>query len=94
MHLLKAALALFFALAVAIPARAAPQPVEHARGGQKSETLFATGLQAPDVEPLMRGLLAEGVQVAVFAACFLALDDDQTCIEIAGKARTSATKLR
>ena len=59
-------------LAFATPARAAG---------------VSTGIQATDVAPLVRGVFAQSVQVFVYAGCFLALDDDQTCIEIAGKAR-------
>jgi hypothetical protein len=46
-----------------------------------------TGLQAPDVAPLVHGIVTESVHTLVFAGCFLALDDNATCIDIAGKAR-------
>jgi hypothetical protein len=50
-----------------------------------------TGLSAPDVGPIVFGIVAEGVHMATFAGCFLALDDNQTCAEIAGKARDKVT---
>lgn len=77
MNLLRTLAVTFAALAFALPTRAAP----------KGEVLFATGLHAHEVEPLVRGVLAQGLQVAVFTTCFLALDDNQTCLEISGKAR-------
>lgn len=77
MNALRALVVSFAALALALPAQAAP----------KGELVFSTGLHAHEIEPLVRGVLAQGLQVAAFATCFLALDDDQTCIEISGRVR-------
>ncbi|HEY4223241.1 MAG TPA: hypothetical protein VGO62_17910 [Myxococcota bacterium] len=68
------------ALALA-PLTAAPAPI-------------ATGLHAPDVGPLVAGVVIEGVHTLVFAGCFLALDDGDTCIEIAGKARDDVASVK
>jgi hypothetical protein len=78
MNLLAPALVVLMALAFSAPAHAAPPA---------PRTLFSTGLHAHEVEPLATGILAQAVQVAVFATCFLALDDNTTCMEISGKAR-------
>ena len=52
----------------------------------------STGLHANEVEPLMRGVLAMSAQVMTYWGCFLALDDDDVCIRIADRARTTALR--
>lgn len=53
--------------------------------------VWQSGISAPDVAPLVHGVVAESVQTLVFAGCFLALDDGPTCIQIAGRARDGVT---
>ena len=90
-HAFAAALAL--ALALLAPAvRAAPTaPLvvapSAALAPASASVGFHTGLHAPDVGPLVVGVVADGAQMLVFAGCFLALDDNDTCIDLAGKAR-------
>ncbi len=84
--------ALFAASLTAFAAPAQPAPRAHPPPAVAAlfapvSPVFETGLSAPDVGPLVQGVIAEGVHTLVFAGCFLALDDGQTCVEIAGHAR-------
>ena len=52
--------------------------------------LLALPARADPTSDLAKGLVTQGVQMLAFAGCFLALDDDQTCIEVATRARDQA----
>jgi hypothetical protein len=92
MNLLRATLAVLFALAFAVPSQASPEIASSLRSRSQPQALFATGMHANQVEPLVRGIAIETASVAVYTTCYLALASDSTCVDVASKARTSLTR--
>jgi hypothetical protein len=94
MNLLRATLAVLFALAFAVPSQAAPEVASIAtpRSKTQPQVMFATGLHANQVEPIVRGFAVETASVAVYTTCFLALASESTCVDVASRARTSLTR--
>ena len=93
MNLLRATLAVLFALAFAVPSQASPElasPVRTSRA--QPQAMFATGMHANQVEPIVRGIAIETTSVAVYATCFLALASESTCVDVASRARTSLSR--
>ena len=41
---------------------------------------------ANDLFHLMRGVVATGAQVSAYAACWAAIDDEETCVKLADRA--------
>jgi hypothetical protein len=94
MNLLRATLAVLFALAFAVPSQASPELASSStpRSRTQPQALFATGMHANQVEPLVRGIAVETASVAVYTTCYLALASDSTCVDVASKARASLTR--
>ncbi len=93
MNLLRAMLAVLFALAFAVPAQAAPERASlPLRARTQPQTIFATGMHANQVEPLVRGIAIETASVAVYTTCFLALASESTCVDVASKTRASLAR--
>lgn len=92
MNLLRATRAVLFALAFAVPSQASPELSSPAPRGVFAQPLFATGMHANQVEPIVRGIAIETTSVAVYATCFLALASESTCVDVASKARASLSR--
>ena len=85
LHLLRATLAVLFALALAVPAEASPEVRTRV---QLPAQLFVSGLHANQVEPIVRGVFLESAAAFVYGGCWLALASEDTCLQIANDART------
>jgi hypothetical protein len=94
MNLMKTALLAFLALSFAAATRASASEANATPPAPHVDTRLKTGLHANDVGPIVAGVAAESAQVFVYAGCVLALDDHETCIEIASKARDAVAQLR
>lgn len=92
-HLLRATVAAFFALAFAIPAQASPEASTR-MAAAKTSPLFATGMHANQVEPIVTGVALETANVVVYTTCYLAIASDDTCVDVASKARAALTRAR
>lgn len=88
MHLLRATLVVLFALAFAVPSQAAPELRTKVAPALPAQ-LFVSGLHANQVEPLVRGVALQSAHVLVYAGCYLALASEDTCLQIASRARAT-----